>query len=308
VTVAPPLLLVVDDAPEMAFIVRRLGKQAGYEAAACGDVPAAWEYLQSTQYSVLSTESEGQPDSVLSTEYSVLDTRPSPRRPDLILLDLNLPGTPGAELCRRLRVTPELAELRVALYSHWDRADDIAAGLAAGADFVVSKDLLTQPDAWAGRLHEILARAPGERLRLVLSHPGMAALRTPPQGVLRALDQAVRHPLGRQAGPQVLDVLARRSLQLVKWWGTAAADARPPRHLTVLPKPPAPGPDDGMLSGGPVLNPTLLAGLGRPGAVVVFAAALAEQMETVLGTAAAAPLWAALAEAVPGLAETLSRL
>jgi CheY-like chemotaxis protein len=306
VTVAP-LLLVVDDAPEVGFIVRRLGKQAGYEAAACGDVPAAWEYLQSTQYSVLSTES-GRPSlSVLGTEYSVRDARPAPRRPDLILLDLNLPGTPGAELCRRLRATPELAELPVALFSHWDRADDIAAGLAAGADSVVSKDLLTQPDAWAGRLREILARAPGERLGLVLSYAATAAPRTPPHGVLRALDRAVRQPLARQAGPQVLHVLARRSLQLVKWWETSAADARPPRHLTVLPRPPAAGPDEGVLPGRLGLNPVALAGLGRPEAVAVFAAALADQMETVLGTAAAAPLWAALAEVVPDLAETLSR-
>jgi CheY-like chemotaxis protein len=49
---AAPHLLVVDDTPEIALIVRRLGKHAGQEVTACADVPAAWEYLQRTQYSV----------------------------------------------------------------------------------------------------------------------------------------------------------------------------------------------------------------------------------------------------------------
>jgi CheY-like chemotaxis protein len=277
---APPLLLVVDDAPEIGFIVRRLGRDAGYEAAACGDVPAAWEYLQNT---------------------------PPSRRPDLVLLDLNLPGTPGLELCRRLRGTPGLADLAVVLFAHWDRAGDIAAGLAAGADAVVSKDLLTRPDQWTRRLREILSLTPGERVALVLSCPETTSPGTPPQGVLHALDQAIRHPLARQAGPQVLQVLALRSVQVVRWWETAAAPRRLPRDLTVLPQPPAPGPGDWVHPTGQGLNPVPLARLGGPDAVLVFAVALAEQMETVLGTAAAAPVWAALAGAVPHLAEPLAR-
>jgi hypothetical protein len=105
----------------------------------------------------------------------------------------------------------------------------------------------------------------------------------------------------------VLQVLARRSVQVVRWWETAAAPHRPPRYLTVLPQPPAPGPDDWVLATGQGLNPDPLARLGGPEAVLVFAVALAEQMETVLGTVAAAPVWAALAAAVPPLAEPLAR-
>jgi CheY-like chemotaxis protein len=285
---APPLLLVVDDAPEIGFIVRRLGRDAGYDTTACGDVPAAWEYLQRTTDPGLGT--------------------PHARRPDLILLDLNLPGTPGLELCRRLRATPMLADLTVALFAHWDRAGDVAAGLAAGADAVISKDLLTQPATWADRLREILSGAPGHRVEVVLSCPGTASPDTLPQGVLDALNQAVRHPLARQAGPQVLEVLARRSVQVVRWWESAAGTRRPPPDLSVLPQPPAPGPDDWVLPTGHGLNPVPVARLGGPEAMVVFAVALADQLETVLGTAAAAPVWAALAAAVPDLAEPLARL
>lgn len=312
-----PLLLVVDDTPEIALIVGRLGRQAGHEVTACGDVAAAWEYLRSTQYSVPSTQSgkpqepdsgpgthsgtpPREPDSGLRTPYSVLGT--PPRRPDLVLLDVNLPGTSGPELCRRLRAAQALADLPVAVFAHEDRAEDQAAGLAAGADFVVPKDLLARPDAWSVRIRTLLTWPHGRAARQLLHCSGTTDLPAPPEGVVQALNPALRRALPRQAAPQLLPLLAERSLPAVAWWERAAGHEPPPR-----PRPLARAPDGWLLPSGVGLDPGRLGRLGRPGAVVVFAVALVEQTECVVGTAAAAPVWAALTGVVPGLAEVLAR-
>jgi CheY-like chemotaxis protein len=279
-----PRLLVVDDTPEIALIVRRLGRHAGHEVAACGDVAAAWEYLRSTQYPVPGTP-----------------TSPSP--PDLVLLDVNLPGTPGPDLCRRLRTTPGLAELPVALLAHWDRGGDVAAGLAAGADFVVGKDLVTRPAEWADRLRELLAWPHGRTARRLLSWSQVARLPAPAEGAIQALNPAIRQTLPRHAGAEVLPVLAERALQVVAWWERAArgGDVPPPR-----PQPLADVPDGWLLPTGLGLDAGRLARARHPEAVVLFAAALVEQIECVVGMAAALPVRAALGDAVPGLAEVLA--
>jgi CheY-like chemotaxis protein len=235
---------------------------------------------------------------------SVLGTRPSPLLPDLVLLDVNLPGTPGPDLCRRLRTTPGLTELPVALLAHWERSADVAAGLAAGAAFLVCKDLLARPDAWSARLRELLARPHGRTALRLLNWSGTADLPAPPEGVVQALNPTLRQALPRQAVPQVLPVLAERSLQAVAWWQDPAGHGQspPPRA-----RPLAQVSDGWLLPTGLGLDPGRLARLGRPGAVVVFVLALVEQIACLVGTDAAGPLWSALAEAVPGLEEILAR-
>src|SRR5262249_20252496 len=133
----------------------------------------------------------------------------SERRPDLLLLDLNLPGASGAELCRRLRNEATLAELPVALLSHWDRPTDIARGLDAGANFVVSKDLLCRPEAWNARLAEILPPAPGRPPMFSLSwgSTDQKSAANVARRINRALLSAVREPLG----PETVRLLVRRA-------------------------------------------------------------------------------------------------
>lgn len=59
--------------------------------------------------------------------------------PALVVLDWILPDVDGLEVLRRLRQDPHLNDLWVILLSVKDRPDDIAAGLAAGADEYVPK-------------------------------------------------------------------------------------------------------------------------------------------------------------------------
>src|SRR3989339_575841 len=78
--------------------------------------------------------------------------------PDLIVLDLMLPGIDGLEICRGLR-----AESDVPIIMLTARAtdDDRLAGLDTGADDYVTKPF--SPRELAARVRAVLRRLPGER-------------------------------------------------------------------------------------------------------------------------------------------------
>jgi DNA-binding response OmpR family regulator len=59
--------------------------------------------------------------------------------PDLILLDVKMPGMDGYEVCRQLRATGSLAEVPILMLTALDDAPARLAGLAAGADDFISK-------------------------------------------------------------------------------------------------------------------------------------------------------------------------
>lgn len=59
--------------------------------------------------------------------------------PDLILLDIMMPGMDGYEVCRRLRRDERTAEVPVIMVTALDERDSLIAGVEAGADDFVSK-------------------------------------------------------------------------------------------------------------------------------------------------------------------------
>jgi two-component system phosphate regulon response regulator PhoB len=61
------------------------------------------------------------------------------RTPDLMLLDLMLPDISGKEVCRRLRVDPQLKDVPVVMLTARSDEPDRVAGFEAGADDYVTK-------------------------------------------------------------------------------------------------------------------------------------------------------------------------
>src|SRR5260370_22932472 len=61
-------------------------------------------------------------------------------QPDLVLLDIMMPGMDGYEVCRRIRANPEYGILPVVMVTALDPTRERIKGLEAGAD-----DFLTKP-------------------------------------------------------------------------------------------------------------------------------------------------------------------
>ena len=61
-------------------------------------------------------------------------------QPDIIVLDVLMPGMDGLETCRELRADPVLADIPILFLTALGRPEDRVAGLRAGAD-----DYLTKP-------------------------------------------------------------------------------------------------------------------------------------------------------------------
>ena len=60
-------------------------------------------------------------------------------RPDLVLLDIDLPDLSGLEVCRRLKEDADLAKMKIVMLTAAAQREDVARGLAAGADEYLTK-------------------------------------------------------------------------------------------------------------------------------------------------------------------------
>jgi two-component system phosphate regulon response regulator PhoB len=104
---------------------------------------------------------EYDPQSVATGEEGLVQAREA--QPDLVILDLMLPGLSGLEVCRRLKADPQTAEIPIIMLTAKGEEEDIIAGFEAGADDYVTKPF--RPKVLLARVRAVLRRADGRRSR-----------------------------------------------------------------------------------------------------------------------------------------------
>ena len=75
-------------------------------------------------------------------------------RPDLVLLDVMMPGKTGFDVCAAVRADESLAATKIVLLTAKGRDTDVAKGTALGADAYVTKPFSTRD--LAARVRELL--------------------------------------------------------------------------------------------------------------------------------------------------------
>ena len=77
--------------------------------------------------------------------------------PDLLVLDLMLPGMDGLEVCRRMKQTPVLRTVPIVILTARGEEADVVAGLELGADDYITKPF--SPRVLTARVQAVLRRA-----------------------------------------------------------------------------------------------------------------------------------------------------
>jgi len=78
-------------------------------------------------------------------------------KPDVVLLDIGLPGLDGLETCRRLKANPATSDIPVIFLTARGEATDRIVGLEIGADDYVVKPF--EPRELVARIRSVLRRA-----------------------------------------------------------------------------------------------------------------------------------------------------
>ena len=66
------------------------------------------------------------------------------KKPDLILLDLMMPGIDGYEVIRRLRESPKTADVRIVILSALNSNEDVVKGFNLGANDYIVKPIIME--------------------------------------------------------------------------------------------------------------------------------------------------------------------
>lgn len=106
-------VLVVDDEPNILISLEFLMQQGGFEVMTAEDGEQALAHVQ-----------QG--------------------KPDLILLDISLPGISGFDVLEQLRQAPDTATLPIIMLTAHGREVEREKGMALGADDYITKPFSTQ--------------------------------------------------------------------------------------------------------------------------------------------------------------------
>jgi two-component system, OmpR family, alkaline phosphatase synthesis response regulator PhoP len=83
------------------------------------------------------------------------------KAPDLILLDIMLPGLDGLRVCRKLKDNPKFQSIPIIMLTAKGEEPDVVAGLNMGADDYVTKPF--SPKVLLARIQAVLRRAEADR-------------------------------------------------------------------------------------------------------------------------------------------------
>jgi CheY-like chemotaxis protein len=121
-------ILIVDDNPTNLKLVAYLVKAQGYDVETASDADAAVAAIAAVP-------------------------------PDLILMDLQLPGVDGLELTRRLKADPATRAIKIVAVTAYAMKGDQEKALAAGCDDYVTKPIDTRalPQVIARHLEGVAA-------------------------------------------------------------------------------------------------------------------------------------------------------
>ena len=108
----PPRILIVDDEPNIVISIDFLMRQAGYKVSAVHSGEDAMEAI-------------------------------AQETPDLVVLDIMLPGVDGFEVCQWIREHSEWDHVKILMLTAKGRDVEIAKGFSLGADAYITKPFST---------------------------------------------------------------------------------------------------------------------------------------------------------------------